>query len=186
MRPHVHRSAFGPVPAESGDPADEPAPIRRALESVEWQADEPETGAAGDPRERLEALVAWERELEERVGSTSTKRNAALERREARLARRERELELARADVKELEGAVRRRAEEVARNEREVVGAPGRTWNLVELRGLVDARADAHPDRVDEWSSYLTLLGDYADAKGDLPRRFDQLVEDVFGALRAG
>jgi hypothetical protein len=60
--------------------------------------------------------------------------------------------------------------------------APG-PWNLNDLRRLVDRHAAEHPDRVDEWSSYLFLLRDYADVHGRIPAQFDWLIEDTFREL---
>jgi hypothetical protein len=59
---------------------------------------------------------------------------------------------------------------------------PGR-WNLDELRRLVEANGDGHPDRGAEWDSYLFFLGEYAGPDGALPASFDFLVEESFAEL---
>jgi DNA-binding transcriptional MerR regulator len=63
------------------------------------------------------------------------------------------------------------------------VRVDGGAYNLTELERLVDERGGAHPERAEEWSSYLYFLRDYAAADGSLPQAFDSLVEDTFGAL---
>ena len=60
--------------------------------------------------------------------------------------------------------------------------APGR-WNLPRLEQLVADHGGEFPARVDEWRSYLYFLKDHADAQGNLPSRFDWLVEDTFREL---
>ena len=62
------------------------------------------------------------------------------------------------------------------------VSATG-TWNLAELRRLVEERGAAFPDRVELWRSYLFFLQDHAGADGSLPSSFDALVEDEFREL---
>lgn len=59
---------------------------------------------------------------------------------------------------------------------------PGR-WNISRLEQLVAEHGDEFPARVDEWRSYLYFLQDHADAAGNLPSRFDWLVEDTFREL---
>lgn len=62
------------------------------------------------------------------------------------------------------------------------VESPG-SWNLSRLEQLVAEHGDEFPARVDEWRSYLYFLKDHADAAGNLPSRFDWLVEDTFREL---
>jgi capsular polysaccharide biosynthesis protein len=56
-------------------------------------------------------------------------------------------------------------------------------FNLTALERLVGEHAGTHPERVEEWESYLFFLRDFADSDGALPHSFDGLVEDTFGAL---
>ena len=56
-------------------------------------------------------------------------------------------------------------------------------WNLGRLEQLVAEHDDEFPARVDEWRSYLYFLQAHADASGNLPSRFDWLVEDTFREL---
>jgi hypothetical protein len=63
-----------------------------------------------------------------------------------------------------------------------LVESPGR-WNLPRLEQLVAEHGGEFPARVDEWRSYLYFLKDHADAQGDLPSRFDWLIEDTFREL---
>ena len=57
------------------------------------------------------------------------------------------------------------------------------SWNLAELRRLVEERGAAYPDRVELWHSYLHFLQEHAAADGRLPGSFDALVEDEFREL---
>jgi capsular polysaccharide biosynthesis protein len=66
-----------------------------------------------------------------------------------------------------------------------VTRADGGAYNLTQLERLVDERGGAHPERREEWESYLYFLREYAAADGSLPLSFDSLVEDTFGALLA-
>jgi hypothetical protein len=61
-------------------------------------------------------------------------------------------------------------------------GGPG-GWRLQELERLVETHAPAHPDRAEEWQSYLFYLRDYTDSSGRVPAQFDWLIEDTFGSL---
>jgi hypothetical protein len=44
----------------------------------------------------------------------------------------------------------------------------------------VEDRADAHPERIDEWRATLVYLREFADKDGMLPQSFDGLLWDVF------
>ena len=46
--------------------------------------------------------------------------------------------------------------------------ADGR-WNLFSLQRLVDERGGEHPERIEEWSSYLYFLREYAEPDGSVP-----------------
>jgi hypothetical protein len=61
-------------------------------------------------------------------------------------------------------------------------GSPGR-FNLQALERLVAERGSAFPGRVEEWTSYLFFLRDYAGADGQVPAAFDWLIEETFGEL---
>jgi len=41
-------------------------------------------------------------------------------------------------------------------------------------------------EQAEEWRTYLFFLREHATSDGSLPRQFDGLVEDVFGALLPG
>ena len=62
---------------------------------------------------------------------------------------------------------------------------PGQ-WNLNELARLVEERGQEHPDRQDEWQSYLFFLRSYAEPDGTIPASFDWLIEEQFAALTSG
>ena len=59
------------------------------------------------------------------------------------------------------------------------------TYNLVALEQLVDERGDDYPERLEEWSSYLYFLREYAAADGAVPQSFDGLIQDTFEELLA-
>jgi pilus assembly protein FimV len=56
-------------------------------------------------------------------------------------------------------------------------------WNLTVLERLVEERGGEFPERIDEWSSYLFFLRDYAEPDGSVPASFDWLIEDEFAEL---
>jgi hypothetical protein len=64
----------------------------------------------------------------------------------------------------------------------EVVPSAG-GWNLNRIERLVEANAEANPDRVHEWRYYLLYLREFAEIGGALPISFDRLVRDAFGDL---
>jgi hypothetical protein len=107
-------------------------------------------------------------------------REQELEQRERALARRAEELA---ARTAELEAAA---AEPEPEPEPPVVQAPASgSWTLQALEALTRERslAGASTAQQEDWSTYLFLLREHADADGTLPASFDQLVNDVFGPL---
>jgi hypothetical protein len=67
--------------------------------------------------------------------------------------------------------------------ERRIAAMPSAGLGLTDLERLVADHGLEHPDRVDEWNSYLFFLRDHADVDGNLPRSFDDLIQDVFAPL---
>jgi hypothetical protein len=135
--------------------------------------------AAGDGGEaqlaaRVEAVSRRERELARRVAELGARERAVEE--------RERELERRRASLEELARTAVARAQGAAPVRHAAGDTDGPT--IVELERLVADRAAAHPDRVEEWNSYLFFLREHADAHGRLAGNFRALVDDVFGDLR--
>jgi len=130
-------------------------------------------------------LADRERQLAARIAAAA-KREAELARRAAEVALRERE------SVAEQEEAA---AAAAAASEAAAVAAPpppappgGATrgrYNLVGLEQLVGERGGAFPERLEEWSSYLYFLREYAASDGSLPASFDPLVGDTFGEILA-
>jgi hypothetical protein len=111
-----------------------------------------------------------------------TPREQELEQRERALARGAEELA---ARAAELEAAA---AEPEPEPEPlpPVVQAPASgSWTLQALEALTRerSRAGASTAQQEDWSTYLFLLREHADADGTLPASFDQLVNDVFGPL---
>ena len=134
----------------------------RALEAQPATAPEPSDDSHVAERER--ALAERERQLEERV-ATVTRRELAIARAASRPARPE--------AAPQPEPAPRPA----------VPQADGGAYNLTALERLVAERGGAHPERAEEWSSYLYFLRDHAGADGSLPASFDALVEETFEPL---
>jgi capsular polysaccharide biosynthesis protein len=129
-------------------------------------------------------LARRERQLAERI-ATAAKREAELARRAAEVALREREsaaeqeeAAAAAAAAEEAEAAIPP-APPPAEN-----GVRG-SYNLVALEQLVDERGSAFPERLEEWSSYLYFLREYAASDGAVPASFDGLIHDTFEELLA-
>jgi hypothetical protein len=57
------------------------------------------------------------------------------------------------------------------------------SWNINDLQRTLDSQSGATPEQQEVWTTYLFLLREHAASDGSLPRQFDGLVEDVFGAL---
>ena len=126
-----------------------------------------------DLRRREEALA--------RRVEAVTKREAEMARHAAELAVRERKLA-------EDEAAAAERAAEAAAAPEPVPfrvptnGAAG-TYSLTDLEELVARRGSEHPEKVEEWQSYLFFLRDYATSDGRIPASFDWLIADTFSEL---
>jgi capsular polysaccharide biosynthesis protein len=131
-------------------------------------------------------LARRERQLAERI-ATAAKREAELARRAAEVAVRERE---AAAEQEAAAAAAAAAAEEAKAAEAAIPPAPPPArngvrgcYNLVTLEQLVDERGSAFPERLEEWSSYLYFLREYAAADGAVPASFDGLIDDTFEEL---
>ena len=152
----------------------------------------PATAGAPDPRaerrlqRRIDQVAQRERALAQRAGQLAA--------REQDLTRRERALVEQRVEPEpQPEPAAEPQPEpEPAPAEPPPAAAPtglAGAWTLGALETLTRERSDAgaSEEQKDEWSTYLFLLREHADADGTLPASFDQLVNDVFGPLpRAG
>jgi hypothetical protein len=125
-----------------------------------------------------------ERRLKARVDAVA-KRERALARQAGELAKREKQLE---RRAEDLTAAAARPSpaappEPVPAPEPEpaVLAASGAGgWNVNELERAVAAHADAAPETLEEWRTYLFFLREHALTDGSLPSQFDSLVEDVF------
>lgn len=122
--------------------------------------------------QRLAALAARERDLQQKID----------ELRDAAEALSERERTLA-----ERVAAVTRRELELAHtaagDAAKPVPAANGGFNLATLEHLVGERGAAHPERLEEWESYLYFLREHAEPDGALPHSFDGLVEETFRPL---
>jgi hypothetical protein len=127
---------------------------------------------AGDPH--------VERRLRARIDEVA-KRERALARRAGELAAREQALERGQAESAAPPPAPEPAPEPAPAPPPPITASGG--WNLEQLEARVEAQADAFPDRVDEWRSYLFFLRDHADIDGRLPSNFDALVAEVFEPL---
>jgi capsular polysaccharide biosynthesis protein len=130
---------------------------------------------------RESALAARERDLQRKIDELRAAADALAER-EQTLAERvaavtKRELALARASGARTASLAPEPVPESA--PAEANGA----FNLATLEQLVSRHAAAHPDRVEEWESYLFFLREFAASDGALPHSFDGLVEETFGTL---
>jgi capsular polysaccharide biosynthesis protein len=126
--------------------------------------------------QRLAALAARERDLQAKIDEL---RDAA-----AGIAERERVLEERVAAVTKRELALARSGIRQAQAPTPRPEANG-GFNLSKLERLVDARGGAHPERLEEWQSYLFFLREHAGADGALPHSFDGLVEETFRPILA-
>jgi len=160
----------------------------------------PSTGRAAPATSPIDPNV--EPRLQARIDQVA-KRERALAQRAGRLAAREQ-------DLGRREGELERRVSTVDEREEELVAAaaapqpepepepepepapslrelPARSagpWTLEALEALTRERSSgASPEQQDEWSTYLFLLREHADADGTLPASFDQFVNDIFGPL---
>jgi hypothetical protein len=149
---------------------------------------------------REEQLTGRESELGRRVEAV-TKREVELARRASKLAAKERDLTAKERELadreRELEEAERELAERPAPPP-EPVPAPAAlpqpasgevdgegAYNLLALERLVEERGGEFPDRVEEWTSYLFFLREYASSDGTVPASFDWLIQDTFSELVA-
>jgi capsular polysaccharide biosynthesis protein len=138
-----------------------------------------------------ELLARRERQLAERIAA-ATKREAELARRAAEVALRERD---AAAEQEQAAAAAAAATEEAKAAEAAEAAIPPvpppaqnglhGSYNLVTLERLVDERGGAFPERLEEWSSYLYFLREYASADGAVPASFDGLIHDTFEELLA-
>ena len=177
--------------AAAAPPAPEPKPAEQA-----------EREGALD--QRVRALTQREVALARRVAE-ATAREAALDARAAELERRGEEAALASAEAARLaqELEARRAAEPEPGPEPEQAAPPAQIqavspgpdepavdeqsgrWNLLVLERLIGERGGEFPDRLEEWSSYLYFLREYAEPNGSVPASFDWLIQDTFSDLVA-
>jgi hypothetical protein len=145
---------------------------------------------AAAPKEDDAELARREEELATRIEAL-TKRELELARRAAALAVRERELATA-AEPQAAEPQLAPAPEPAIAAPEPVVqpaaaaaeNGRGR-WNLISLERLVEERGGEFPERVDEWTSYLYFLREYAEPDGTVPASFDWLIHDTFSELVA-
>jgi capsular polysaccharide biosynthesis protein len=119
-----------------------------------------------------------EEALEKRVEAV-TKREAEMARHAAELAVRERKLAEDEAAAAERTAAAAAAPEPVPIPTN---GAAGR-YSLTDLEELVARRGGEHPEKLEEWQSYLFFLRDYATSDGRIPASFDWLIADTFSEL---
>ena len=156
--------------------------------------------------ERAVAEQAWEEEVAERERALEERareldaRQLALEAQERQLIETGARLDERISAVTKREAGLARRAAKVAAAERRPAPQPatiippssptgpprpeqGGSWNLNEIERLVAEGGERHPERREDWESYLFFLRDHAGPDGSLPRSFDWLIPDVFGDL---
>jgi hypothetical protein len=76
---------------------------------------------------------------------------------------------------------VERTAEPTESETPAVTTSAPREWNIWELQRAVRAADD--PDRHEEWSALFIHLREFANAEGDLPIEFDELVRESFAGV---
>lgn len=143
---------------------------------------------------REAALAARERDLQAKLDELRSLRKPEAD--DSDLRRREEELAERVAAVTKREVELAKRAAELALRERErparVAQAPAPApaardghgqYSLPDLERLVGAHRAEHPDRVEEWESYLFFLRDYASPDGRIPASFDWLIADTFADI---
>jgi len=155
-------------------------------------------------KQRVDEVTKRERALARRAGELA-KREAGVEQRRGELDQLEARLKQRDAELGETEQQLAARVGEIAASQKELevrapeppppppepVTAPVQatragSWNINDLQRTVDSQSGATPEQKEEWTSYLFFLREHAASDGSLPRQFDGLVEDVFGALLPG
>jgi capsular polysaccharide biosynthesis protein len=148
--------------------------------------------------ERVAAVTKRELELARRAAEISAAERSTSER-AAELAQAERDAERAAA---EREAALAEAEREAAEREAELAARPAAApppvrvaalagdgkagrYNLVALERAVEEHGPEFPNRLEEWSSYLFFLREYADPDGTVPASFDWLIEETFAELQA-
>jgi len=192
--------------ARERDVAAKLAELRAAVEAAPAPAAPPAEAQTGEREAAFERRVraVTQREVAlARRAAQATAREAALDARTAELDRRAEELALEAAQAaRQAEEQERQRPPEPAPvpapvpapaapapaapppGEAAVDEQSGR-WNLLVLERLINERAGEFPRRVDEWSSYLYYLREYAEPDGSVPASFDWLIQDTFSELLA-
>ncbi len=150
--------------------------LQRALDDVK-------TAQQATPQD-LVGIVRRERELEERVAAV-TQRELELARRSAELAVRAAEpAPQPRPDPQPEPEPLPEPPPEPLPGPPAAVGGPG-AYNLLALERLVEERRNGHPERAEEWATYLFFLREHAAPDGTVPASFDWLIEDTFGEILA-
>lgn len=146
---------------------------------VQAKLDELRLAAAAKPDKPDDSDLRRREEALERRVEAVTKREAEMARHAAELAVRERKL------AEDEAAAAERAAVQAAVPEPVPIptnGAAG-TYSLTDLEELVANRGSDHPERIEEWHSYLFFLRDYARPDGRIPASFDGLIAETFSEL---
>lgn len=131
--------------------------------------------AAGDAKPDDSDLRRREEALEKRV--------EAVTRREAEMARHGAELVLRERKLAEDEAAAAERAAAPPEPPPTPTNGAAGTYSLTDLEELVTRRGGEHPEKLEEWQSYLFFLRDYATSDGRIPASFDGLIAETFSDL---
>jgi hypothetical protein len=121
---------------------------------------------------RIDAVAKRERALAKRAGELAARERAfaeAVVQRAADAAAAEQEPERAPEPEPEQEASVQARV-------------PSGAWTIEGLERIAREQRDAFPALAAEWDTYLYLLREHATIEGALPRSFDPLIAEVFGA----
>jgi hypothetical protein len=136
---------------------------------------------AAELKQREQLLHDRERTLAERAASVE-ERERGLKTRDAGLDARAHELNTRAERFAQRERDLEEREAPPPAPEPDGVQRPG-GWTMQELDRAVTQRADAYPDRVEEWRYYLHFLREHTDVDGRLPPTFDGLVAETFGEI---
>src|SRR5207249_1546695 len=124
-----------------------------------------------------------ERRLNKRIDAVA-KRERALAKRAGELAARERAL--AEAVVQQAANAAAlpepERSPEPEPEPAMQAQVPSGAWTIEGLEHIAREQRAAFPALAAEWDTYLYLLREHATIEGTLPRSFDPLIAEVFGA----
>ena len=122
---------------------------------------------------RIDAVAKRERALAKRAGELAARERAFAEALVQQAAKAAAEPEPQRAPESEPEPEPKPSVQ---------LQVPSGAWTIEGLEHIAREQRDACPALAAEWDTYLYLLREHATIEGALPRSFDPLIAEVFGA----